>query len=239
MCKTRLSTSEKEVYDGAGEQGGGGSLNTKQVEELTGITRQNIRYYEKQGLLEPVRETGNAYRDYSKEDVRRLKLIKMLRMLDMPLKEIESILNEEVSLKEAAARQQEALQKQQRQLQAAIEVCTSIHKEKTETVDVDSYLEKMENMSQNGGIFARIVDDYKQVALQEQQGKITFYASQDVNTAGLFEKSLREYASEQNMKFQMIKPGLYPEFTLAGITYTAARILEGNEETGKAVVKIV
>ena len=95
-------------------------MNTKQVEELTGITRQNIRYYEKQGLLEPVRETGNAYRDYSKEDVRRLKLIKMLRMLDMPLKEIESILNEEVSLKEAAARQQEALQKQQRQLQAAV-----------------------------------------------------------------------------------------------------------------------
>lgn len=214
-------------------------MNTKQVEELTGITRQNIRYYEKQGLLEPVRETGNAYRDYSEEDVRRLKLIKMLRMLDMPLKEIESILNEEVSLKEAAARQQEALQKQQRQLQAAVEVCMSIHKEKTEMIDVDGYLEKMENMSQNGGVFARIVDDYKQVALQEQQGKITFYASQDVNTAGMFEKALREYALEQNVKFQMIKPGMYPEFTLEGVTYTAARILEGNEETGKAVVKIV
>lgn len=61
-------------------------MNTKQVEEVTGITRQNIRYYERQNLLEAARDTGNAYRDYSEEDVRRLKLIKMLRLLDMPLK---------------------------------------------------------------------------------------------------------------------------------------------------------
>ena len=63
---------------------------------------QNIRYYERQGLLEPAREDGNAYRDYSGEDVRRLKLIKMLRMLDMPLKEIEDVINGTVSLPEAA-----------------------------------------------------------------------------------------------------------------------------------------
>lgn len=169
-------------------------MNTKQVEELTGITRQNIRYYERQGLLEPARETGNAYRDYSKEDVRRLKLIKMLRMLDMPLKEIESVLNEEVSLKEAAIRQQEALLKQQRQLQAAIDVCVSIHKEKAEVIDVDDYLEKMENMSRNGGMFAKIIDDYKQVSQEEQQRQFSFYTEQEINTAGAFEAELKKYA---------------------------------------------
>lgn len=63
-------------------------MNTKQVEELVGVSRQNIRYYEKEGLLTPCREQGNSYRDYSQEDVERLKLIKMLRMLDMPLKDI-------------------------------------------------------------------------------------------------------------------------------------------------------
>ena len=64
-------------------------MNTKQVEELTGLTRQNIRYYERQGLLEPARADGNDYRDYSQKDVERLKLIKMLRMLDMPTERIE------------------------------------------------------------------------------------------------------------------------------------------------------
>ena len=60
-------------------------MNTKQVEELTGLTRQNIRYYERQGLLEPARADENDYRDYSQKDVERLKLIKMLRMLDLSL----------------------------------------------------------------------------------------------------------------------------------------------------------
>ena len=88
-------------------------MNTKQVEELTGMSRQNIRYYERMGLLEPAREDGNAYRDYSEEDVRRLKLIKMLRMLDMPLKEIEDIINDKVSLKTSVKRQRENLQTHQ------------------------------------------------------------------------------------------------------------------------------
>ena len=76
-------------------------MNTKQAEELTGMSRQNIRYYERMGLLEPARDDSNAYRDYSEEDIRRLKLIRMLRMLDMPLKEIQDVINENVSLKES------------------------------------------------------------------------------------------------------------------------------------------
>ena len=136
-------------------------LNTKQVEELTGMSRQNIRYYERQGLLEPAREDGNAYRDYSGEDVRRLKLIKMLRMLDMPLKEIENVINGTVSIQEAAARQQEELEQRQRQLHAAISVCGSLQKEKDGKVDVDGYLDKMEKMSGAEGGFARFMDDYK------------------------------------------------------------------------------
>ena len=38
-------------------------MNTKQAEELTGMSRQNIRYYERMGLLEPARDDSNAYRD--------------------------------------------------------------------------------------------------------------------------------------------------------------------------------
>lgn len=68
-------------------------MNTKQVEELTGMSRQNIRYYERIGLLEPERDGGNDYRDYSEADVSHLKLIRMLRMLDIPLKDIRDIVN--------------------------------------------------------------------------------------------------------------------------------------------------
>ncbi len=214
-------------------------MNTKQIEELTGITRQNIRYYERQGLLEPARDTGNAYRDYSEEDLRRLKLIKMLRMLDMPIKEIGQVLDGTLPLKEAAARQQEALLQQQKQIQAAVEVCTNIRKEKSEVIDVDSYLDRMENMAKSGSVFARIVDDYKQVAEEERQRKFSFYTEHPVNTAGMFEEELRKWAKGEQRKFRMVRPGKYPEFTLDGVSYTAARTVEQDQETKEPRTRII
>lgn len=214
-------------------------MNTKQIEELTGITRQNIRYYERQNLLEPVRDAENAYRDYSEEDVRRLKLIKMLRMLDMPLKEIEQVLNGTVLLKEAIERQQENLAKQQKQLQAALEVCADIRKDKSESIDVDGYLNRMEQMAKGGSVFARIVDDYKQVAQEESSRQISFYSEQPVNTAGMLEQAIRMYAKEQHKKLQMKKPGMYPELTLDGIPYTAVRVLEKDGKSREPKTRIV
>ena len=43
----------------------------KEAEKLTGITSQNIRYYERQKLLSPQRNNENAYREYSEEDIKR------------------------------------------------------------------------------------------------------------------------------------------------------------------------
>lgn len=214
-------------------------MNTKQVEEATGITRQNIRYYERQNLLEPARDTGNAYRDYSEKDVRRLKMIKMLRMLDMPLKEIRQVLNGDISLKEAIAKQQENLLQQQKQIQAAVAVCANIQKDKSETIDVDIYLERMENMAKGGSIFAKIVDDYKQVADEERRRQFSFYTELPVHTAGTFEKALRDYAKEQGRKFHMVKAGMYPEFLLDGIPYTAARTFEKNGGTKEPRIIII
>ena len=208
-------------------------MNTKQVEELTGMSRQNIRYYERMGLLEPAREDGNAYRDYSEEDVRRLKLIKMLRMLDMSLKDIDDIINGNVSLKSSVKHQRENLQTHQKQLQAAIDVCASIGREKGEDLDVDTYLRRMEDMERSGGVFARFVDDYKQIVQDEEERKFSFYADFPVNTPPMLEKAIREYAAERGLRFHMEKRGKYPEFRLGDHTYTAVRLLEkkkGNKE---------
>ena len=85
----------------------------KEAELLTGITRQNIRYYEKMGLIHPSREKENQYRKYNKEDIRRLKLIYMFRKLDMPLEEIQQILDGRKDLQEALEQQKEQLRQKQ------------------------------------------------------------------------------------------------------------------------------
>ena len=67
-------------------------MNIKQASEVSGVSSRNIRYYEQAGLICPARDPGNGYRIYSEELVRTLKLIRILRMLDMPVEEIRGVL---------------------------------------------------------------------------------------------------------------------------------------------------
>ena len=57
-------------------------MNIKQASEQSGVSAPNIRFYEKEGLFTPARRQGNDYRDYTAGNIRTLKLIRMLRMLD-------------------------------------------------------------------------------------------------------------------------------------------------------------
>ena len=79
-------------------------MNIKQAAEQSGVSARNIRYYEQAGLLTPARNPENEYRVYSQADVRALKLIRMLRTLDMPVEEIGTVLNGTLPLAEAAER---------------------------------------------------------------------------------------------------------------------------------------
>jgi len=66
-------------------------MQIKEVEMLTGMTRANIRFYEKQGLLNRTNRNEYNYRDYTEEDVRQLQRIKYLRMLEVSMEEIKEI----------------------------------------------------------------------------------------------------------------------------------------------------
>lgn len=63
-------------------------MRINEVERLVGITKRNIRFYEKEGLLSPGRSSENGYRDYSEADVETLKQVKLFRKLNLPLEEI-------------------------------------------------------------------------------------------------------------------------------------------------------
>lgn len=98
-------------------------ININQVEQLTGVSKRNIRFYEKEGLIQPERNEVNGYREYGEEDVRNIKIIRMLRMLDMPLEEIKSLLANKNSLDVAVAEQKKRLEQQAQELQLAIHFC--------------------------------------------------------------------------------------------------------------------
>ena len=80
-------------------------MTIKEVEERTGLTRSNIRFYEKEKLIEPSRNDKNGYRDYSEKDVENIKKIAYLRTLEISIEDIRNIISGKVPLAEIIKKQ--------------------------------------------------------------------------------------------------------------------------------------
>lgn len=198
--------------------------NIKEAEELTGISRQNIRYYEKMGLLNPKRDAGNGYRKYDEEDIGRLKAILLFRKLDMSLEEIRKLLDHEIDLQQALDTQKAYLQKEQQKLEAALAFCDTIQEQDLAELDINRCLQEIEKQEKSGNTFADILHDYKAVAEMEKKRAFTFWPDDFCTTPRQMTDELCRYANENNLDLVITKEGLMPEFTLDGIEYRAVRI---------------
>ena len=65
-------------------------MKINEVEDLLNTPRANIRYYEKEGLINISRKE-NGYRNYSEEDIQRLKKIIILRKLGVSVEQIKDL----------------------------------------------------------------------------------------------------------------------------------------------------
>ena len=198
-------------------------LSIKEVEQLTGITKQNIRYYERQRLISPNRNPENDYREYSDKDIKQLKVIKVLRKLDMPIEEIRKLLNHDITLSDAMEFQKERLTQERDRLSDALDFCNRINESELEQFDADSYLIKMEEAEENVAVFANLLDDYKTVAKLEAMREFRFVPNSMCLTPSEFTDELFRYANENKLNLVITKEGMYPEFTIDGIEYEASR----------------
>ena len=144
-------------------------MKINQVEQLVGITKGNIRFYEKEGLLTPGRNNENGYRDYSDADVVWLKKIKLLRMLDVPIEEILRLKSGSLTLEDAMGRHIIQLERRQANLAAAQGVCAQIRDSRSQLdgLDADGVLASMERQEQEGTKFMNV----------GKQDKLTRYVS--------------------------------------------------------------
>lgn len=213
-------------------------MNIKKAEELSGVSRQNIRYYEREGLLHPDRNPENDYREYGEAHIHRLKQIRAMRMLDMPLEQIKLVLDGKRTLAAAAAEQQQRLQKQQVRLAAAIRFCeewTQISK--LDSVDVDAMLARMEQPENAKGMFRKWQEDYRKVALSEKQKVFSFMPDEAVTNPKEFTAALFAHANRYNLDLVITKESMYPEFTVNGIEYQAERFYTVVQKVPVAVIR--
>ena len=200
-------------------------MNIKQASEQSGVSAPNIRFYEKEGLLTPARRQGNDYRDYTAGDVRTLKLIRMLRMLDVPLPTIKAVLRGEQPLQQALQAQQTVLEQQVAHLAAAMQFCADLARQQPQakTLDVDACLTRMEHPATQQGFFTGWLQDYCTLAQVQHQRHFSFIPEGSINTPQEFTAALQTYAKANGMQFSLEKEGMYPEFSLDDIPYKAYR----------------
>ena len=117
-------------------------MTVKEAEEKTGLARSNIRFYEKEGLIKPLRNNYNGYREYSEKDIEDIKKIACLRTLGVSIESIKKIINKEVSLCKVIEKQQNAINEQIIDLKTAESICSRMLSEKTEydEMDVEKYV---------------------------------------------------------------------------------------------------
>jgi len=85
-----------------------------ETSKITNLTKKAIEYYTEQRLLSPV-ILENGYRDFSKNDVKRLKKISVLRKLGISVEEIKAVLDDEtgVMLQKLSVEKELNLQREQ------------------------------------------------------------------------------------------------------------------------------
>lgn len=117
-------------------------MTIQEVEERTGLTRSNIRYYEKEGLFSPKRDKENGYRNYSEGDVETIRRIAFLRTLGISVEEIRKIIAGKLSLCQTVERQSRKLQDDLKAVQDAALACERLLKDAPASfseLDVEQY----------------------------------------------------------------------------------------------------
>lgn len=132
-------------------------MKIKQVEELVGITQKNIRFYEDQDLIK-IERAENGYREYNLDDVKRLREIKMLRLIAVPIEDIKLLFTNKKSLDDILEAQVIYLESQRNNMEKMKNFCRILaDKDLTlDSLNVEECLESIEQLEKEGAQFMDI-----------------------------------------------------------------------------------
>lgn len=112
-------------------------MKLKEVCTETGLSRKTIRLYEEKGLLVPHKEyrNGREYREYTQDDIRRLKVIALLRRAWFTMEEIRQMQENPETIQEIFPQYRLWLQQQKQDLDGLIAVADTIEISHVEDID--------------------------------------------------------------------------------------------------------
>lgn len=138
-------------------------MRINEVEKATGVPKKSIRFYESEGLLCPTREVGNDYRTYGEAEVQRLRQIKLLRRLAVPIESIRLLLSGSLTLHACMETHEAALARNITDLSHITALCRGIAEDGGSLPELDTAAleRKMLELEQGGIRFMDAKQDTK------------------------------------------------------------------------------
>lgn len=163
-------------------------MKIREIEQMLSIPRATIRFYEKQGLIRPARDPDNEYREYSEEDVQRLKKILILRKLGFPVAAVSELLDDENSdFQKMLETQIEQLEAQKAETEAVIALCREMKAESVSvnSMDEDYWWDEIRSKEKAGYSFFDHLSADVQIALYQAASQVEYSSSHGPRTPDL------------------------------------------------------
>ena len=131
-------------------------LTIQQVAMLTGLSVHTLRYYERNGLLEPVNRAANGHRRYSATDITRIKFLTRLRATGMPIQKMQQFASLYRQKPEAVAERRAILEAHE---QAVTERIRELSQNLEAIQQKILHYQELEARNQNDNAFVRLQDE--------------------------------------------------------------------------------
>lgn len=133
-------------------------MKINELEKMLNISRANIRFYEKEGLLNPERK-DNGYREYDENEIAILKKIIVFRKLGISIPNIKDIFNGKLTLSEAVNNSMSSINNELTELAVSAKLCKDLKAQGVEnsTFDEDFYWNEINKMETSGEEFYNFV----------------------------------------------------------------------------------
>jgi DNA-binding transcriptional MerR regulator len=126
-----------EIGNGSGK--GRTLMQIGDLAKRAGTTLRTIRYYEQLGLIAPAGRTKGGFRLYAEEELRKLRLIKNLQLLAIPLAQVKVFFDQRHCGRVAADIApgiRSVLQQQLREMESRIAHCRAMQESVQETLEI-------------------------------------------------------------------------------------------------------
>lgn len=134
-----------------------------EVEHVTGLSKKSIRYYEEHGLLTPKRNEENDYRIYNEGDIQKLRIIKFLRELDVPIRDLKRLNDGTLTLQECMKDRIRKIEQEEENYQKIKDMCLEIAKssDSYEKIDITTYFQRVNILNKEGFTMRDVVTNKK------------------------------------------------------------------------------